>query len=310
MQRAITYYAAFLSLVATFVLFGSFERTTRPDAQSATVSSATSDPGALPQVIRSVDLSKEYTFAGEVVPQGNFDAMERLDRELSVNSYWHSSTLLNIKQAHRYFPVIEPILAEHGVPDDFKYLAVAESNLRNAVSYAGAKGVWQFLKSTGQAYGLEINGEVDERYHLEKSTEAACRYLKDYYRQFGSWTLAAAAYNMGGPRLKRLLQEQQAESYYELNLNEETSRYVFRILAFKEILTSPEKFGFYVDESELYEPLKYRTVMVNTTVESWADFAQEHGTNYRMLKVYNPWLISGRLTCSGKKDYIIKLPPA
>ena len=308
MQRALTYYTAFLSLVATCLLFGSFEHKSDRDPMGSGDPAATAESGTLPQVIRSVDLKKEYSFAGEVVPTSNFDAMERLDRELSVNSYWHSSTLLNIKMAHRYFPVIEPILAAHGIPNDFKYLAVAESNLRNAVSYAGAKGVWQFLKATGQAYGLEINGEVDERYYLEKSTEAACKYLKDYYEQFGSWTTAAAAYNMGGPRIKRLIQEQQAESYYDLNLNQETSRYVFRILAIKEILTSPEKYGFYVDDSELYQPLTYRTVMVNTTVESWSDFAQEHGTSYRMLKVYNPWLISGKLTCSGKKDYVIKLP--
>lgn len=307
MRRAITSYAIFLTAVCTFLLFVSFERGTEPAPAPAATTGTPSEQGTLPQVIRSVDLSKEYSFAGEMVPS-HFDAMERLDRELSVNSYWHSSTLLNIKQAHRYFPVIEPILEKHGIPNDFKYLAVAESNLRNAVSYAGAKGVWQFLKATGQSYGLEINGEVDERYHLEKATEAACKYLKDYHRQFGSWTLAAAAYNMGGPRVKKLLSEQKATTYYELNVNEETSRYLFRILAFKEILSNPEKYGFYVDDNELYKPLKYRTVTVNATVDNWGEFAIENGTNYRMLKVYNPWLISGRLTCSGKKDYIIKLP--
>ena len=311
MQRAIYSYAVFSVLAVTFLLFVSFQSKSDQasgDTASPAFNADTSTNGSLPQVIRSVDLNKQYVFAGENVPMSNFDAVERLDRELSVNSYWHSSTLLNIKQSHRYFPIIEPILAKHGVPDDFKYLAVAESNLRNVVSYAGAKGVWQFMKPTGQAFGLEINGEVDERYHVEKATEAACKYLKDYYRQFGSWTLAAAAYNMGGPRVKRLMNEQQAGSYYDLNVNEETSRYVFRILAFKEILSDPSAFGFYVDDKEYYQPLEFRTVTVNTSVDNWGDFAKTHGTSYRLLKVYNPWLIDTKLTCSGKKDYVVKLP--
>ena len=263
----------------------------------------------VPQIIKSVDLKKDFTFADEPVPLDNFDVRERLDRELTVNTYWHSSTLLNIKSTYKYFPVIEPILAENGVPDDFKYLAVAESNLRNVTSPAGAKGIWQFLNSIGQHYGLEINSEVDERYHIEKATAAACEYLKDHYREFGSWTLTAAAYNMGGPKLNRELSRQRADSYYDLNLNIETGRYVFRIVAIKEVMKNPRNFGFYLEEEDAYPPLTdYEIVEVNTSIESLGDFAVEHGTTYRMLKVYNPWLLSHKLTNRARKTYQIKVP--
>ncbi len=303
MRKLLTAYSVIASIVLTFVLITAFV-----DRDSNDSTSASTVERKLPQQIHSVALDKEHTFAGERVPTENFDARERLDRELSVNSYWHSSTLLNVKNAGRYFPVIEPILKEHGVPDDFKYLAVIESNLRNVTSPAGAKGIWQFMKPTGLAYGLEINGEVDERYHIEKATHAACAYLKDYYEQFGSWTLAAAAYNMGGPRLKKTLAEQHATTYYDINLNPETSRYIFRIIAVKEIMNNPEAYGFIVSDEDLYEPLDYSVVEVSETVDSWGEFADEKGISYRMLKVYNPWLISGKLTCSGKKVYEIKLP--
>lgn len=262
----------------------------------------------LPQEIRSVDVNKQYVFAAENLPMDNFDAVERLDRELLVNSYWHSSTVLNIKSSSRYFPVIEPILAKYGIPDDFKYLAVIESNLRNVTSPAGAKGIWQIMKPTGLQYGLEINGEVDERYHLEKSTEVACKLLKDYYDEFGTWTLAGAAYNMGVGRMRKLLAEQNASSYYDLNLNAETSRYIFRILAVKEILTNHKAFGFLIEEEEMYQPLDHKTVEVIESIDSWGDWAADQKISYRMLKVYNPWLVSGKLTCSGKKVYKIKLP--
>lgn len=263
----------------------------------------------LPQIIKPVDLNKPFSFAGEPLPMDNFDVRERLDRELTVNTYWHSSTLLNIKSTYKYFPVMEKILAEHGVPDDFKYLAIAESNLRNVTSPAGAKGVWQFLEYIGEHYGLEINNEVDERYHIEKATAAACEYIKDHYRDFGNWTLTAAAYNMGGPRLERELEQQRADSYYDLNLNIETGRYVFRIVAIKEIVSNPRNFGFYLEEDQAYPPLTdYEIVQVNTAIENLGDFAAEHGTSYRMLKVYNPWLISHRLTNRARKTYEIKVP--
>ena len=263
---------------------------------------------SLPQIIKSVSINKMYGFAGEVVPQDDFDAIERLDRELAVNSYYHSSTLLNIKAANRYFPTIERILAENGVPDDFKYLAVAESGLRNAVSPAGAKGYWQFLKAVGEQYGLEINGEVDERFHLEKSTLAACNMIKDYYRKFGNWTTAAGAYNMGIGNMSKMLDEQNAKSYYELNVNEETSRYIFRIIAIKEVLSNPQGFGFYLEDNQLYEPLDYVNVNIIESVSSWGEFAEKYGTSYRHLKVYNPWLISKGLTYSGNKEYQIRIP--
>ena len=302
-MRRMSQYAVFLSAVLTLLLFVSFR-----SSGDETTSTTASDDRILPQEIRSVDVNKAYSFAGEKVPMDNFDAVERLDRELLVNSYWHSSTVLNIKSAGRYFPIIEPILAKHGVPDDMKYLAVIESNLRNVTSPAGAKGIWQIMKPTGLQYGLEINGEVDERYHIEKSTVAACKLLKDYHDEFGDWTLAAAAYNMGGTRMRKMLEEQKARTYYDLNVNAETSRYIFRILAVKEILTAPNAFGFFIEEDEMYSPLKFKTEEVVKSVDNWADWAQERDISYRMLKVYNPWLISGKLTCSGKKVYQVKLP--
>lgn len=263
----------------------------------------------LPQKVKSVHLNKEFTFAGEPVPIENFDIRERLEREVLVNSYWHSSTALNMKMANRFFDIIEPILAEEGVPDDFKYLAVAESNLRNLTSPAGAKGVWQFLAATGRSYGLEVTNEVDERYHLEKSTRAAARYIRDYYKQFGSWTLAAAAYNMGGPRLHREIDNQRANSYYDLNLFEETNRYVFRIIAFKEIMENPTLYGFYISEDEKYPPLtEIELIQVNKPISNLGDFAVENGISYRMLKVYNPWLITNSLKSVAGKNYLIAVP--
>ena len=239
----------------------------------------------------------------------NFDVRERLDRELLVNTYLHATTLLHIKNTYKYFPLIEKILSTNGLPDDFKYLAVAESSLRNAVSPAGARGIWQFMKNTGEYYGLEINEEVDERYHIEKATEAACKYLSDYKKQFGNWTLAAAAYNMGGPRLKKEMQLQRANNYYDLNLNDETSRYVFRVVAIKEVLQNPDAFGFYLEPNEGYPPLSnYKTVEVKEAIENLGDFALQHGTTYRMLKVYNPWLISSKLSNKTRKTYEIKIP--
>lgn len=306
MRQKFTAYSAFTAMALTFLLFISYNNQSTTSVTPPGASAE--DQKALPQVIRSLDIDKAYDFAGEKVPVRNFDVAERLDRELSVNTYWHSSTLLNIKQAHRFFPVIEPILREHGVPDDFKFLAVAESNLRNVTSPAGAKGIWQFVPNTARHYGLEMSNDVDERYHYEKATVAACKYLKEYYQDFGSWTLAAAAYNMGGPRLKRLLEDQKSNSYYDLNLSEETSRYVFRVLAIKEIMSSPKDYGFYVEESHLYAPLKYRTVQIDTSVSNWGEFAGTHDTSYRLLKVYNPWLITGELSNSKGKLYDIKLP--
>jgi len=264
---------------------------------------------SLPQIIEAVDLSKDFIFAGEKMPN-NFDNKERLDRELLVNAYWQSATLMHIKAAHRYFPIIERILAENGVPDDFKYLAVAESSLRHVSSPANAKGFWQFRKLAAKEFKLEVNDEVDERYHTEKSTQAACKYLKQLHKRFGSWTNAAAAYNVGPTNYRRTLKNQGQDSFYDLNLNSETSRYVFRLMAIKEIMSNPSQFGFYLEDSKKYTPLdNYYEVVVDKTINSWSAFAKDHGVSYRMLKVYNPWLRDTKLTVINN-TYKIKIPKA
>lgn len=309
MNKGLTIFNLALSSLLLIFLFSSYLSGGEEKASDTPKFEEAEVHYGLPQNVRSVQLHKDFSFAGEPVPVDNFDIRERLEREVLVNSYWHSSTALNMKMANRFFEVIEPILAEEGVPDDFKYLAVAESNLRNVTSPAGAKGIWQFLAATGRAYGLEINNEVEERYHLEKSTRAAARYIKDYYEELGSWTLAAAAYNMGGPRLKRELDNQRADSYYDLNLFEETNRYVFRIIAFKEIMENPTKYGFYIREDEKYPPLTdVEYIQVDEPIPNLGDFAREHGISYRMLKVYNPWLITNSLRNVAGKNYQIAIP--
>lgn len=260
----------------------------------------------LQQVIRSAYADKTYFFAGEAMPN-TFDCKERLDRELSVNAYWQSNTLLNLKKAHRYFPVMERILAEQGVPDDFKYLAVAESDLRNATSHANAKGFWQFRKLAAKDYGLEVNDEVDERYHVEKSTRAAAKYLKWLYNRTGSWANACAAYNMGPGNFSKVTKAQKEESFYDLNVNLETGRYVFRLIAIKEIMSNPEGFGFYLDQHEKYPEIDTYQIEVKESVPSWSAFAKQNGISYRTLKVLNPWLINNKLTVK-KNTYYVKVP--
>lgn len=247
-------------------------------------------------------------FAGEGVPLEDFNVSERFDRELLVNTYWQSQTLLFFKRANRWFPVIEPILEEHGVPDDFKFVALIESGLTNAVSPAGARGFWQILSSTGRELDLEINSEVDERYHVERSTEAACQFLTDAYERFGSWTLAAAAYNMGRTALVRQMNNQKVDCYHDLMLNEETSRYMFRILAVKHIFSKPQAFGFYFHEHDLYPELEYETLEVDTSIRDLPEFALDKGFNYKLLREYNPWLRQYSLTNSDNKSYEIKVP--
>ncbi len=312
MEKKMYVFATLLAGFCSFVLFSSFnnlEETHGRDLNAAIDDSASGGRNVFPQHVTALDLNKEFSFAGETMPADNFDAKERLDRELVVNTYMQSLTLLNIKTANRYFPVIEPILLRYGIPDDFKYLSVAESNLRMATSPAGAKGLWQFMESSGEAYGLEVNGEVDERFHVEKSTEAACRFILHLKHRFGSWTLAAAAYNMGESLLAKRLSEQQADNYYDLNLNEETSRYVFRIMAIKEIMRHPMDFGFDVQPEQMYPPLSdYSTVSIQGPVPNLATLAKEHGTTYRMLKIFNPWLIGTSLANKAGKPYEIRFP--
>lgn len=304
MEKKMFAFTTMLAGFFCFVLFSSFnEHTSTPEPAPMEVATG------LQQHISSFSLTKQFSFAEEAIPSGNFDAIERLDRELVINSYLHAAILLNIKMANRYFPIIEPILKENGIPEDFKYLAVAESNLRMATSPAGAKGVWQFMEPAGEAYGLEINEQVDERYNIEKSTQAACKFILHLKKKFGSWTLAAAAYNMGEGGVSRRLAEQQAENYYDLNLNEETSRYIFRIIAIKEIMKDPEHFGFYVAEDHLYPQMEdYYTVHIDGPVPSLADLAAQHGTSYRLLKVYNPWLVGSSVTNKAGKRYEVRIP--
>ncbi|HSI68610.1 MAG TPA: lytic transglycosylase domain-containing protein [Gillisia sp.] len=247
-------------------------------------------------------------FAGEVVPLEDPDVYERMDRELLVNTYWQSNALLLMKRAHKYFPIIEPILEEYGVPDDFKYLAVIESSLTQAVSPARATGIWQIMEGTGKDYKLEINSNVDERYHIEKSTRVACEYFIKSKQQFGSWTMAAAAYNAGNTGISRQLTRQDVNDYYDLLLGEETGRYVFRILAVKEIMKDPRKYGFNFSKEDLYEPIPTYTVKVNTAVEDFATFAKDNGINYKILKIHNPWLREAHLNNKSGKVYEIEIP--
>jgi hypothetical protein len=258
--------------------------------------------------IFSLSTPDQLTFADEEIPLHILDVREKLDKELLINTYWQSQTLLFHKRAHRWFPVIEPILKSNGVPDDFKYLALIESGMENVVSPAGAAGFWQFLRDTGREYGLEINNEVDERYHVEKATEAACAYLKEAYEKYGSWSMAAASYNVGMRGLDRQIERQKTHNYYDLLLNPETARYTYRILAVKEILTKPAQYGFHYRPQDLYPVYETKTVSVNGPVADFADFAHEHGVNYKILKLLNPWLRENYLTNPRGKTYEIKLP--
>ena len=258
--------------------------------------------------VYAIPMPQNITLAGEKIPTSDPDVYERLDRELHVNTYWQSNTLLTFKLANEYFPIIEPILEKHGVPDDFKYLAVIESGLRNVVSPAGAAGFWQFMKATGKEFGLEINGEVDERYHLEKATEAACIYLISAKEKFGTWTLAAASYNMGMAGLDKQLNRQKANSYYDLLLNLETSRYVLRIIALKQIMENPKLYGFNFTDSDLYNLEKTKVLSVDSTVSNFADFAKLNHISYKTLKYHNPWLRQNYLKNVAHKTYEIRVP--
>jgi membrane-bound lytic murein transglycosylase D len=262
-----------------------------------------------PHFFTAVKIPDTVIFAGEVVPVNRFDVRESLDRELLVNSYFHSQTLRMIKLAPRYFPIIEPILEKKGVPTDFKYLAVAESSLNpRAVSPARAVGIWQFLAATAQEHGLEVNNEVDERYHVEKSTYAACDYLLRAYRKYGNWSMVAAAFNGGMAGVERQMNRQRSNVYYDILFGEETGRYVFRIIALKLIMENPEDYNFWVDEDEKYPLVQTRDVEVTGRIENLADFALQQNINYKLLKDFNPWLREYSLTNSGKKKYIIKIP--
>lgn len=253
-------------------------------------------------------LPENVTFAGEKMPLENFDTRESLEREILTSAYRHSSTIMIIKRAGRYLPVIEKILERYKIPDDFKYLVAAESEFTNSVSPAGATGFWQIMPATGREQGMEINNVVDERYDLERSTLFACEYFLKSYDKYGNWTLTAASYNGGRSGLDEQISIQKEYNYYDLLLNEETARYIFRIVAYKLIITDPENYGFSIGMNDLYPPLDYFEVRVDTTVSDFSVFAKSFGTNYKMLKFLNPWLRKPYFTPRPNKDYLIKIP--
>jgi len=258
--------------------------------------------------IKALKIPQNLEFAGERVPIEKEDIKERIDRELLVNTYWQSNGLLLFKRTHKYFPIIEPILEKNGIPNDFKYLAVIESGLQNVTSPAGAKGFWQIMKGTGRENGLEINENVDERYHLEKATQVACDYLKNAKERFGSWTMAAAAYNAGIRGIAKKIEAQKVTDYYDLLVGDETKRYVPRMVALKEILTNPKKYGFLFDQEDLYQLTPTRIIEVDTVITDIAIFSKNLGINYKVLKLHNPWLRENKLNNKTRRLYQLKIP--
>lgn len=290
-----------LLMLCGYLLFSSF-------TSSTIITKDPTLPETRPTLVYALTLPDNISFAGEEVPLEDPEIRERLDRELLVNNYWQSNALLLIKRAHKFFPTIEPILAEYGVPDDFKYLALAESGLMHVVSPAGATGFWQIMKDTGKEYGLEINENIDERYHIEKSTRVACQYFLNSKKRFGSWTMAAAAYNAGNAGVNRQLERQEVNDYYDLLLAEETSRYVFRILALKEIVSNYERFGFIIEPDQLYSLAPTTQVEVDSSITNLASFAKEYGISYKILKRYNPWLRDNFLQNQSNRTYTLQIP--
>ena len=258
--------------------------------------------------VYALPIPENLNFSEEPLPLYLPDIRERMDRELLVNTYWQSNSLLLFKRAHKYFPIIEPILEQYGIPEDFKYLAVIESGLQNVTSPAGAKGFWQIMKSTGKEYGMEINSNVDERYHLKLSTHLACQYLLKAKKKLGSWTLAAASYNAGISGIASELNRQSVSAYYDLLLGEETGRYLFRIVALKEIMTHPKNYGFNFEDKDLYTYAPTFEVEVDTAVSDFVEFAKNFGLNYKQLKLHNPWLRDDFLNNKSRKKHLIELP--
>lgn len=263
----------------------------------------------VPYCVSPLAVPASATFAGESIELNRYDLRERMDRELMSFTYMHSTTMLTIKRANRYFPIIEPILKEEGIPDDLKYLAVIESNLNvRAKSPAGAAGMWQFMQATGRQYGLEVNSNIDERYHVEKETRAACRYLKDSYAKYGNWLTVAASYNAGQARISSQLGKQMVEQATDLWLVEETSRYMFRLLAAKAIMSNPQQYGFLLKREQLYPIIGYTEYTTTKGIANLADFAKKQGVTYAQLKDLNPWLRDTFLMNRSGRTYVLKIP--
>ena len=255
-----------------------------------------------------IDIPSDMDFCGTTIDLTRFDRRERIDRELLAFRYMHSTSIQIIKRANRYFPIIEPLLQANGIPDDFKYLMAIESNVNPlARSVAGAAGLWQLMPGTARDFGLEVGNHVDERYHVEKSTEAACKYLKQAYNRFHNWETVAASYNAGQGRISQQMKKQYADNALDLQLVEETARYTYRILAAKLLLTEPQKFGFYLKASDLYPPIPYRTVTVSETIDDLPRFAKSQNINYALLRNLNPWIRSTSLPCHGYYIYFLNI---
>ena len=309
-RNKIIFFPAFFTLIAVvfFIVLIGTTANKNETISTETKTETEADGFSSRYYLSSPPIPDALQFAGEDVPVNRYDVREALDRELLVNVYWQSNILLFCKRAYRYFPAIEPVLKKEGIPEDFKYLVLIESGLTNVVSPAKASGFWQFMKETAISLGLEINDDVDERYHLEKATLAACQYLKKSYKQHGSWILAAAAYNMGDGGLKQNIVKQKTASYWDLLLNEETSRYVYRVLAAKLILSTPQNYGINLRITDLYQPLQIRQIEVDTSISNLVDFAISQGITYKQLKNFNPWLRSDKLTNKSGKKYILSIP--
>lgn len=290
-------------LVSSLLIFS----TSKKESNVSNVDTETPNTSETYQ-IRALKVPSELDFAGERVPLENSDIKERIDRELLVNTYWQSNGLLLFKRAHKYFPIIEPILEKNGIPNDFKYLAVIESGLQNVTSPAGARGFWQIMKTTAREHNLEVNTNVDERYHLEKATQVACNYLNASKKRFGSWTAAAAAYNAGNAGISRRMEDQKVDDYYDLLLGEETKRYIPRIVAVKEILSNPKKYGFIFETEDLYKLQPTKLIEIDTAITDIAGFSKELGINYKIMKMHNPWLRENHLNNKSRKLYQLKIP--
>ncbi|NVO08970.1 MAG: transglycosylase SLT domain-containing protein [Bacteroidales bacterium] len=307
-KEKFTVIGSILTSILTIVLFITFTVDIAGCRELSSSKTLKKDTAMFRNPAYQIPLPEKLSFAGEEVPLKYFDVRESLDRELQLNTYWHSQTLLILKRANRFFPIIEPILKEKGIPDDFKFLAIAESALAQEISPAKAVGFWQILETTGKELGLEINKDVDERYNIEKSTKAACSFLLKSYSRFGNWTMAAASYDFGANGIDKQIDRQNDGSYYNLVLGEETGRYLYRILAFKVIFENPKKYGFALEKENLYPPLKYNCVEVDTTINNIARFAERYNTNYKMIKMFNPWLRQNYLPNASRKKYQILIP--